>query len=131
VAHAYDPERLFRRFIHQIDATYVNRMIGPVKGKLTRVNLKRAAVLAFNVMWHVGVRSDYRRPFWRAFRHAMRRGQIDAALGMGFVAHHLIQFSREAIRGEQNASFYAAQAKARAKPGATWGEDSTELRKSA
>src|SRR5215210_4989054 len=110
VAHAYDPERLFARFIHQVDATYVNRMIGPVKGKLTRVNLKRAAVLAFNVMWHVGVRSDYRRPFWRAFRYALRRGQIDAALGMGFVAHHLIQFSREAICGEQNASFYAAQA---------------------
>jgi radical SAM superfamily enzyme YgiQ (UPF0313 family) len=131
VAHAYDPERLFARFIHQVDATYVNRMIGPVKGKLTRVNLKRAAVLAFNVVWRVGVRSDYRRPFWHAFWHALRRGQVDAALGMGFVAHHLIQFSREAIRGEQNASFYSAQAKARAQTGATWREDSTEFRKSA
>src|SRR5215208_554562 len=127
VAHAYDPERLFARFIHQVDATYVNRMIGPVKGKLTRVNLKRAAVLAFNVIWHVGMRSNYRRPFWRAFLHALRRGQIDAALGMGFVAHHLIEFSREAIRGEQNASFYAA----RAKSGAASRNESTKLRKSA
>ena len=127
VAYAYDPERLFARFIHQVDATYVNRMIGPVKGKLTRVNLKRAAVLAFNVIWHVGMRSNYRRPFWRAFLHALRRGQIDAALGMGFVAHHLIEFSREAIRGEQNASFYAA----RAKSGAASRNESTKLRKSA
>ncbi|HEY0441105.1 MAG TPA: hypothetical protein VGD36_13605, partial [Xanthobacteraceae bacterium] len=44
-----------------------------------------------------------------AARHALRRGQIDAVLGMGFVAHHLIQFSREALRGEQNASFYSAR----------------------
>jgi hypothetical protein len=28
---------------------------------------------------------------------------------MGFVGHHLIQFTREALRGEQNASFYSAQ----------------------
>jgi hopanoid C-2 methylase len=113
IAHAYDPERLFARFIHQVDATYVNRMIGPARGKLTWINLRRAAALAFNVMLHVGLLSDYRRPFWRAFRHALRRGQIDAALGMGFVAHHLIQFSREAIRGEQNASFYSQTRKMR------------------
>jgi hopanoid C-2 methylase len=28
-------------------------------------------------------------------------------MGMGFVAYHLIQFTREALRGEQNASFYS------------------------
>jgi hopanoid C-2 methylase len=128
VAHAYDPQRLFTRFTYQVDATYVNRMIGPVRGKLTWINLRRAGALAVRVMWRVGVRSDYRRPFWRAFGHALRRGQVDAALGMGFVAYHLIQFSREAIRGEQNASFYSAQAKARAD---AWREESTALRKSA
>jgi len=32
-------------------------------------------------------------------------------LGMGFTSHHLIQFSREALRGEQNASFYSARAR--------------------
>jgi hypothetical protein len=40
---------------------------------------------------------------------ALRRGQIDAALSMGIVGHHMITFSREAARGEQNASFYSAQ----------------------
>jgi hypothetical protein len=35
---------------------------------------------------------------------------------MGFVAHHLIRFTREALRGEHNASFYAAQDKATAVP---------------
>ena len=28
-------------------------------------------------------------------------------MGMGFVGYHLIQFTREALRGEQNASFYS------------------------
>ena len=28
---------------------------------------------------------------------------------MGFIAHHLIQFTREALRGEQNASYYSTK----------------------
>jgi hopanoid C-2 methylase len=111
VAYANDPERLFSRFHHQVDATYVNRMIPPAKGKLNWANLSGALVLAFRVFWHIGVLSDYRRPFWRAARHAMRRGQIDAVLGIGFIAHHLIQFTREALRGEQNASYYSTKAR--------------------
>jgi hypothetical protein len=78
-----------------------------VRGKLTINNLRGALVLAFNVLLRVGLLSDYRRPFWRAARHALRRGQIDAVLGMGFIGHHLIRFSREALRGDQNASFYS------------------------
>ncbi len=111
IAYANDPERLFSRFHHQVDATYVNRMIAPAKGKLNWANLSGALVLAFRVFWHIGVLSDYRRPFWRAARHAMRRGQIDAVLGIGFIAHHLIQFTREALRGEQNASYYSTKAR--------------------
>jgi hopanoid C-2 methylase len=66
-------------------------------------------VLAFRVVLHIGILSDYRRTFWRTARHALRRGQIDAVLGMGFIAHHLIQFTREALRGEQNASYYSTK----------------------
>jgi hypothetical protein len=109
IAHANDPERLFARFHHQVDATYVNRLIPPARGKLNWANLSGALVLAFRVFLHIGILSDYRRPFWRAARHALRRGQIDAVLGMGFIAHHLIQFTREALRGEQNASYYSTK----------------------
>jgi hopanoid C-2 methylase len=28
---------------------------------------------------------------------------------MGFIAHHLIEFTREALRGEQNASYYSTK----------------------
>ena len=109
IAHAYDPERLFARFAHQVDATYANRLMVPVRGKLTWAILSNAAVMAWRVVLHIGILSDYRKPFWRAARHALRRGQIDALLGITFVAHHLIQFTREALRGEQNASYYSTR----------------------
>src|SRR6266436_2526941 len=112
IAYANDPERLFARFHDQVEATYVNRVIPPARGKLNWANLSGALVLAFRVFLHIGILSNYRKPFWRAARHALRRGQIDAVLGMGFIAHHLIQFTREALRGEQNASYYSTKARA-------------------
>jgi hopanoid C-2 methylase len=110
IAYAYRPERLFARFAYQVEATYPHRFDAPVRGSLNLANLRQCAVLAINVVLRVGLLSDYGRPFWRAARRALRRGQIDAVLGMGFVAHHLIQFAREAARGEQNACFYASHA---------------------
>jgi hopanoid C-2 methylase len=130
IAYAYEPERLFARFNHQIEATYANRIIVPARGKLTIGNLRRALVLSFNVALRVGLLSDYRRPFWRAARRALRRGQVDAALGMGFVGHHLIRFTREALRGGHNASFYSARGRERAADGANM-EHVTSLRRSA
>lgn len=109
VAHAYEPERLFARFMHQVDATYVNRKPVDARARATWPNIRSGLVLAFRLFLRVGMLADYRRSFWRAFRYAVRRGQLDAALGMGFVAYHLIEFSREALRGEQNASFYSAR----------------------
>jgi hypothetical protein len=117
---------LFDRFRHQVDATYVNRKIANARGKLTWSNLSGAAVLAFRIVLHLGILADYRRLFWRAFRHALQRGQIDGAFGIGFIGYHLIEFTREALRGEQNASFYS---QARKDP--TAGEESAPLRKSA
>jgi hopanoid C-2 methylase len=108
IAHAYAPERLYQRFRHQVASTYVNRL-SPARGRLTLANLRMGAVLASRLVFHVGLKSDYRHHYWRAAGPALRRGQIDAALGMGFVGYHLIQFTREALRGEQNASFYSAR----------------------
>jgi radical SAM superfamily enzyme YgiQ (UPF0313 family) len=111
VMYAYDPERLFARFAYQVDATFAHRLNAPARGKLTIRNLREAVVLAFNLVLWVGLLSNYRRSFWRAAYHALKRGQIDSALGMGLVAYHLIEFSREAFRGDQNASFYSARSR--------------------
>src|SRR5215831_18326481 len=109
IAHAYEPKRLFARYMHQVEATFPNRFHPPARGRLTWPNIRLGATLAWNVATRVGWKSDYRRAFWGAAWPAIRRGQVEAVLGMGFTSHHLIQFSREALRGEQNASFYSAR----------------------
>jgi len=109
VGYANDPERLFARFRYQIDATYAKRIKPPARGQLSWANLRRGAVLGYNVLVEVGLKADYRRAFWRAARHALRRGRIDAVLSMGFMAYHLIHFTREALRGDHNASFYSTK----------------------
>ncbi len=107
MGYAYEPERLFRRFWHQVETTYANRIKPPARARFTLANLRMGSVLAWRLFWQVGVRSDYRRHFWQAALHALRRGQVDAVMGMGFISYHMIKFTREAIRGEQNASFYS------------------------
>jgi len=111
IEHAYDPRRLYSRFSHQIDATYVNRLAAPARGRLTRSNLKRGVTLFLNLVFRVGIWANYRAAFWRMAWKAIKRGQIEALFGVGFVSYHLIEFSREALRGEQNASFYSARAR--------------------
>jgi radical SAM superfamily enzyme YgiQ (UPF0313 family) len=113
IEYAYDPERLYARFTHQIESTYANRLVTPGAARLTRSNLKRGLRLAANLLVRVGLFADYRRPFWRMAWQAIRRGQIESLFGVGFIAYHLIEFSREALRGQQNASFYSARALAR------------------
>jgi radical SAM superfamily enzyme YgiQ (UPF0313 family) len=111
IAYAYEPRRVFGRFRHQMDATYPNKAKLPAKGRLKAVNLRRGLMLLFNSILQLGILSDYRREFWRVFLYSVRRGQLEGALGMAFMAHHLIKFTREALAGEQNASFYSTKAR--------------------
>ncbi len=111
IEHAYNPERLYARFTHQIEATYANRLVTPGGARLTRANLKRGLTLFANLLVRVGLLADYRRPFWRMAWQAIKRGQFEALFGVGFISYHLIEFSREALRGQQNAAFYSARAR--------------------
>jgi hypothetical protein len=54
-----------------------------------------------------GVRSPYRREFWRFAWPLLKKGDIERVVAVGMVAHHLIMFAREAVSGRQNASFYS------------------------
>jgi radical SAM superfamily enzyme YgiQ (UPF0313 family) len=109
IAHANDPEKLFERFRHQVDATYVNRKETPAKGKLTWPNLRNGAVMAWRIILHICLLSDYRKPFLRMAKYALKKGQIDGMMGAAFMSFHLIRFTREALRGDQNASYYSAK----------------------
>ena len=112
IAYANDPEKLFERFRHQVEATYANRKVTPAKGKLTWNNLRGGAVMAWRIVLHLCLLSDFRKPFWRMAKHALKHGQIDGMMGAAFMGYHLIEFTREALRGDQNASYYSAKKRA-------------------
>jgi hypothetical protein len=59
------------------------------------------------LMWRVGVRGDYRRTFWRLTWQALKAGEIETLLQAALVSHHLIEFTRDALQGVGEASFYA------------------------
>jgi hypothetical protein len=59
------------------------------------------------IFWKVGVRGDYRKPFWRFAWSQLKRGEIENFIAVALIAHHLITFAREAARGYQNASNYS------------------------
>ncbi len=113
IAEAYQPEAIYARFAHNARHTYPNRIVPDAKGRLTWFNLRKGLTLLAQLVIRVGVLADYRRWFWRVAGREFAAGRFDAAFSIGLVAHHLITFARQAVRGEQNASFYSAKTRPR------------------
>ena len=106
---AYRPDKLFDRYEHQIRSTYPNRL-NPSDTALrdpTWRNIRKMLIMLGRLLWHVGVRGNYRREFWRFAYKRLRRGQLVDLLAAGLVAHHLILFARAASSGRRDASHYA------------------------
>jgi radical SAM superfamily enzyme YgiQ (UPF0313 family) len=113
VARANAPEALYRRFQHQIERTYPHRFD---PGKLRRVekgDVTHGLGILARILWRVGVRSDYRRVFWRMAWPALKSGNIEAVIHVGLVAHHLIHFARDCEDGVGEYSFYSDKGTAR------------------
>jgi radical SAM superfamily enzyme YgiQ (UPF0313 family) len=106
---AYDPDRLYARYEHQIRATYPNRLhpADSARRAPTRANLRRGLILIGRLIWHVGIRGHYRATFWRFALARLRRGDIENFIMVALVAHHLILFAREAVSLRRDASHYA------------------------
>jgi radical SAM superfamily enzyme YgiQ (UPF0313 family) len=110
MGRAYTPEKLFERFAHQVIHTYPNRIKLPnSKQRLSLRNIKRGMTMLANIIWQVGVKSDYRREFWKFSLPLLRIGDIERVITVGLVAHHLILFARGASGGQQNASYYSTK----------------------
>jgi radical SAM superfamily enzyme YgiQ (UPF0313 family) len=110
IADIYEPSNLYDRFLTQVRSTYRNRRAKGAQWKqLTWRNLRRAARVMSRILWHVGLRSDYRRQFWRMFWILIRRGELELIFHISIVAHHLIAYTREALQGKGQASNYSLQ----------------------
>jgi len=108
IGAAYAPEAIYRRFTHNFRHTFTKRPAFPRNPqRASWRNIRTGLALLGRIAWHIGVRSDYRRTFWRLALPALRRGQLEELLQGAVVSHHLIEFTRRCLRGEQEASFYA------------------------
>ena len=104
----FSPDAVYTRYEHQVLSTYRKRRPMPTtRARLAPELLWRGLRTLVGVVWHVGIRADYRRRFWRFVATTGRHGSVEDVLQAATVAHHLIQFSRQALAGNTEQSFYA------------------------
>ena len=108
IAEAYEPAALYRRFAYNCEHTYPNRIQADFGSeRASWSNIAYGARIMKNLFLRVGAMSDYRRTFWKLALPLLRAGRIEDLIHIGLVGHHLVEFTREALSGRQNASFYA------------------------
>jgi hypothetical protein len=110
MGRAYAPKALFDRYQHQVEATYPNRLT-PAYGPDQRSwrNIRRGLVMLSRIVWHAGLRSDYRAEFWKFAWPLLLRGELAHVIRVGLMAHHMIVSAREASAGRQTASHYSTR----------------------
>lgn len=108
IGAAYAPEAIYRRFAHNLAHTFAKRPAYPRSShRASWRNVVSGLALLGRIIWRIGVRGDYRRTFWRVAAPALRAGQVEEMIQAAVVSHHLIEFTRQCLRGLQEASFYA------------------------
>ncbi|MBI2493946.1 MAG: B12-binding domain-containing radical SAM protein [Candidatus Rokubacteria bacterium] len=108
ITAAYAPEALYERYAWHVEHTFSNRIDFPTNPKRASWrNVRMGLGILARILWRIGVRGDYRRTFWRMAWPALRVGEIEALIHVALVSHHLIEFTRDCIRGQGESSFYA------------------------
>ena len=111
ISAAYEPDALYERFAWNVEHTFANRKDYPRSPQRESwENVRMGFGLLARVLWRVGVRSHYRRTFWRLALPALRRGAIEPLLHVAIVSHHLIEFTRDCLEGRGESSFYSPAA---------------------
>jgi radical SAM superfamily enzyme YgiQ (UPF0313 family) len=108
IREAYAPEAVYARFAHNIAHTFARRKPYPLNPqRASWANVRLGLGILARLIWRVGIRGDYRRTFWRMAWPALRAGAIEPLIHTAVVSHHLITFTRDALAGRGESSFYA------------------------
>src|SRR5262249_26015918 len=98
----------YERYLYNVEHTFPNRVPFPTTAQRAPwKNLVMGRGILGRLFWRIGLRSDYRRTFWKAALPLLRTGQIEALINTAVVSHHLIEFTRQCVRGTRESSFYA------------------------
>ena len=108
IGKIFSPEELYARYAYNAIHTYPNQKQprDPMK-QATWKNIKRAINIARRIVWRVGIRSDYRKLFWKMAWRELKLGHVEAVFQISMVAHHLITYSRECTQGKMQSSNYS------------------------
>jgi radical SAM superfamily enzyme YgiQ (UPF0313 family) len=113
IVAAYEPQALYARFAHQVEHTFTRRRSFPTSPqRASWANVRMGVGILARVVWKIGVLGRYRRTFWRLAWPALKAGRIEAVIHVAVVSHHLIEFTRDCVRGLGESSFYAPGAAA-------------------
>ncbi|HEV8639528.1 MAG TPA: DUF4070 domain-containing protein [Methylomirabilota bacterium] len=108
ITAAYEPEAIYGRFAYNVAHTFSRRLAFPRNPRRASWgNVLMGLGVLGRVIWRIGIRSDYRRTFWRMAWPALRAGRIEEVIHTAVVSHHLIEFTRQCARGLRESSFYA------------------------
>jgi radical SAM superfamily enzyme YgiQ (UPF0313 family) len=105
ITTAYGPAKLLGRFLYQTQRTFPNRKA--VRRKASWALVRFGLHVVCRVLWHCGVRADWRRQFWKVCWPLLLQGRIDEVIHIGAVSYHLINFTNQIRAGDWEASFYA------------------------
>jgi len=108
ITAAYEPAALYDRYAYNVAHTFANRLDFPQSPRRASWgNFADGLGILARILWRIGARGDYRDAFWRLAWPALRAGKIEALINVAVVSHHLIEFTRDCLRGAGEASFYA------------------------
>jgi hypothetical protein len=108
IAIAYEPAEVYARYAHQQRHTFPNRFDFPRNARRESwENVRMGLAMLARIVWRIGVRGRYRRTFWRMAGPALRAGKIEQLIHIAVVTYHLIEFTRDCLRGAGESSFYA------------------------
>jgi len=111
ITAAYAPDAIYRRFAHNFAHVVPKRIAFPRNAQRESWrNVLMGLGILRRIIWRVGVRSDYRRTFWRLAWPALRAGRVEEVIHTAVLSHHLIQFTRQCVQGAREATFYAPTA---------------------
>jgi radical SAM superfamily enzyme YgiQ (UPF0313 family) len=112
ITEAYEPQAVYDRFAYNVAHTFAHRLAYPHNPqRASWRNVLMGIGVLVRVIWRVGIRGDYRQTFWRFASPALRRGKIEEVIHTAVVSHHLIEFTRQCVRGARESSFYAPVAR--------------------
>ncbi len=108
ITAAYEPAAIYERFAWQHAHAFTRRKAFPRSPQRESwSNMLMGFGLLGRILWRIGVRGNYRRTFWRMAWPALRTGRIEPLIQTAVVSYHLIEFTRRAVSGMGETSFYA------------------------